>query len=64
MVVATLNKNVSLAKDVARRLAHALPDVSASPARTALRGAIMTRRDAISEEARVRLEWLIGPHVA
>ena len=63
MVVATLRQNVALAKDVARRLAHALPDVSASPARTALRGAIMTAREAISEEARVRLDWLIGPHL-
>ncbi len=64
MVVATLRQNVSLAKDVARRLARALPDVSRSPATGALRGAIMTAKDAISEEARVRLEWLIGPHLA
>jgi 5'-methylthioadenosine phosphorylase len=63
MVVATLKQNVSLAKDVARRLARALPDVSASPARTALRGAVMTSKDAISEEARVRLDWLIGPQL-
>jgi 5'-methylthioadenosine phosphorylase len=28
MVIATLQQNVALAKDVARRLAHALPDVS------------------------------------
>src|SRR5581483_2752270 len=41
MVVATLRHNVSLAKDVARHLARALPDLSKSPARSALRGAIM-----------------------
>jgi 5'-methylthioadenosine phosphorylase len=63
MVVATLRQNVSLAKDVARRLAHALPDVGASPARGALRGAVMTAKDAISEEARARLQWLIGPYL-
>ena len=63
MVVATLKQNVMLAKDVARRLARALPDVSASPARGALRGAMMTAHDAIGEEARVRLDWLIGRHL-
>jgi 5'-methylthioadenosine phosphorylase len=60
MVVATLKQNVALARDVARRIAQALPDVSASPARTALRGAVMTAKDALSEETRVRLEWLLG----
>jgi 5'-methylthioadenosine phosphorylase len=63
MVVATLKQNVALAKDVARRLARAMPDVSTSPARGALRGAIMTAKDAIGEEARVRLDWLIGPYL-
>jgi 5'-methylthioadenosine phosphorylase len=58
-----LKRNVSLAKDVARRLAREIPDVSTSPARAALRGAIMTAKDAISEEARVRLEWLIAPYL-
>ena len=63
MVVATLRRNVQLAKDVARRVARALPDVSASPARGALRGAIMTARSAISEESRVELGWLIAPYL-
>jgi 5'-methylthioadenosine phosphorylase len=63
MVVATLRRNVELAKDVARRLAKNLPDVSESPARTALRGAIMTAKEAMSEETRARLEWLIGHHL-
>ncbi len=31
VVVATLKQNVALARDVARRLAHALPDVSGEP---------------------------------
>jgi 5'-methylthioadenosine phosphorylase len=63
MVIATLQQNVALAKDVARRLARALPDVSKSPARDALRGAVMTSKDAIPEEARVRLDWLIGRYL-
>lgn len=63
MVVATLKRNVELAKDVARRIARSLPDVSRSPARGALRGAIMTAPTAIPEEARVRLDWLIGPYL-
>lgn len=63
MVIATLKRNVELAKDVARRLARHLPDVSASPARTALRGAVMTAPAAIPEEARVRLDWLIGKYM-
>jgi 5'-methylthioadenosine phosphorylase len=58
MVIATLRQNVSLAKDVARRLARQLPDVSSSPARHALRGAVMTAKDTISPEVRGRLEWL------
>jgi 5'-methylthioadenosine phosphorylase len=63
MVVATLKRNVELAKEVARRLARALPDVSASPARGALRGAIMTASASIPDEARARLGWLIGPYL-
>jgi 5'-methylthioadenosine phosphorylase len=60
MVVATLRANVTIAKDVARRLARSLPDVDASPAKGALASALMTAPEAMSEEARVRLEWLIG----
>ena len=62
-VVATVKHNVALAKDVARRLAHALPDVSKSPARGALRGAVMTSKDTMNEETRARLDWLIGPYL-
>jgi 5'-methylthioadenosine phosphorylase len=60
-VIAVLNRNVVHARDVAKALAHHLPDVSHSPARSALRNAIMTSPDAISPDARARLEWLIGP---
>jgi 5'-methylthioadenosine phosphorylase len=63
VVVATLRRNVELAKDVIRRLARALPDVSASPARGALRGAIMTAKESIPEESRASLDWLIAPYL-
>jgi 5'-methylthioadenosine phosphorylase len=63
VVVATLRRNVELAKEVTRRLARALPDVSASPARGALRGAIMTAKDVIPEESRAALDWLIAPYL-
>lgn len=60
-VIAVLNQNVVHAKDVARSLAHHLPDVSASPARGALKSAIMTSPDMIAPDTRARLEWLLGP---
>ncbi|MCC6555445.1 MAG: S-methyl-5'-thioadenosine phosphorylase [Polyangiaceae bacterium] len=60
-VIAVLNRNVVHAKEVARALAHGLPDVSESPARSALKNAIMTSPDAIPPDARARIEWLIGP---
>lgn len=58
-VVETLKKNIGHAKAVVRALAHALPDVADSPARSALAGAIMTDRSLLSEEARSRLSWLL-----
>jgi 5'-methylthioadenosine phosphorylase len=62
-VIAVLKTNVRHAKDVVRRLATALPDVSKSPARGALAGAIMTSPGAIPDDVRTRLDWLIGPYV-
>jgi 5'-methylthioadenosine phosphorylase len=59
-VIAVLKKNVGYAKETARRLAERLPDVSESPARHALRGAIMTAPELVPEETRARLEWLLG----
>src|SRR5262249_2045361 len=61
-VVATLMRNVSHAKEIARVLAGALPALksrlSDSPARSALRGAIMTNKALIPSEARTTLDWL------
>lgn len=59
-VLTVLNRNVGHAKEVARSLAHRLPDVSASPARGALKRAIITAPDAMAPDARARIEWLIG----
>ena len=60
-VVATLKKNVALAKQVAKRLGERLPDVSTSPARAALRGAVMTAPTSLSEASKARLAWLLPP---
>ncbi|AUX22994.1 S-methyl-5'-thioadenosine phosphorylase [Sorangium cellulosum] len=60
-VIAVLNRNIVHARNVARALAHGLPDVSRSPARSALRNAVMTSPGATSPDAQARLEWLLGP---
>jgi 5'-methylthioadenosine phosphorylase len=60
-VIAVLKRNVGNAKDVAKRLAANMPDVSKSPARHALDGAIMTSPERIPVDVRARLDWLIGP---
>ena len=58
-VVATMKKNVSLAKKAIGLLAAGLPDPSKSLAHGAARGAVMTAEGAISAEARQRLSWLL-----
>ena len=55
-----LKSNVQYARQVARKLAEALPDVSKSPARNALKNAIMTSDEALTEEVRARLDWILG----
>ncbi len=60
MVIATLTKNVRFAREVAKRLAANLPDVSKSVAKGALQNAVMTAPDKIPHEARERLTWLLG----
>jgi 5'-methylthioadenosine phosphorylase len=62
-VVATLQKNVSLARRTIVELASSLPDPTTSRAYGALAGAFMTRPDAIPERARQKLEWLVGPYL-
>jgi len=59
-VIAQLKNNVGHAKAVARHLAEHLPDVSSSPAVTALDNAIMSDLERANPEARERLNWLLG----
>ena len=58
-VVATMKKNVSIAKKALALLAKSLPDPTKSVAHGASRGAVMTAASSISREARERLGWLL-----
>jgi 5'-methylthioadenosine phosphorylase len=58
-VVATMKKNVAVAKKALALLATALPDPTKSIAHGASRGAVMTATSAISPAARERLGWLL-----
>jgi len=58
-VVATMKKNVSVAKKALALLAATLPDPTKSVAHGASRGAVMTAPSAISAAARDRLGWLL-----
>jgi 5'-methylthioadenosine phosphorylase len=58
-VVATMKKNVSVAKRALALLASTLPDPALSVAHRAARGAVMTSSAAVSPEARERLRWLL-----
>ena len=58
-VVATMKKNVVVAKQALAHLAGALPDPTRSIAHGAARGAVMTHPAAISHAARERLGWLL-----
>jgi 5'-methylthioadenosine phosphorylase len=59
-VVATLGKNVALARRTIAELAGSLPDPSRSKAVGAARSGIMTHPSAIDPAARKRLDWLLG----
>ena len=59
-IIAVMNQNIARARAVVSALAAALPDVSASPAQGALKHAVMTRWDSVSDEARARYRLLLG----
>lgn len=59
-VVATMKKNIALAKKTLLELAAALPDPSKSVAHRCARTAVMTSPSAVSADARARLGWLLG----
>jgi 5'-methylthioadenosine phosphorylase len=60
-VVATLKKNIGLARRTLARLASSLPDPATSRATGALKNAVMTAPEAVSPEAKKKLAWLVGP---
>ncbi|NUQ77247.1 MAG: S-methyl-5'-thioadenosine phosphorylase [Polyangiaceae bacterium] len=63
-VIAVLKQNVGYARQVARKLAEGLPDVSKSPAKNALKGAVMTSPQVVPEATRAKLAWLLEPNEA
>lgn len=63
-VVATMKKNVSLAKRTLLELSGRLFDPTKSIAYGAAKGAIMTHEGDLGGEAAKRLEWLLGPQTA
>ncbi len=59
-VLATMKKNVSMAKKTLLELTGRLPDPAKSVAWRAAHGAITTSPNAVTAEARARLGWLLG----
>jgi 5'-methylthioadenosine phosphorylase len=59
-VVATLQKNIGLAKRSLALLAGSLPDPATSRATGALKHAVMTAPAAVSAEAKKKLGWLLA----
>ena len=57
-VVAALQKNIQVAKKLLIELAKSLPNVDKSPAKGALKHAVMTAPEKITPETRARLNWL------
>jgi 5'-methylthioadenosine phosphorylase len=62
-VLAVIQKNVSLARRTLAGLAKALPDPKKSVAHEALAHAIMTSPAAVPDDARRRLDWLVGRYL-
>jgi 5'-methylthioadenosine phosphorylase len=59
-VLAVLHANASLAKKIVLELCSLLPDPSTSPAHSALQHALLTAPNAIPEEAKARLGFLLA----
>ncbi|MCC6213423.1 MAG: S-methyl-5'-thioadenosine phosphorylase [Polyangiaceae bacterium] len=59
-VLAIVHANAERARATVRELAGAVPDLSASPARSALASAVMTAADARAPAALARLDWLLA----
>lgn len=59
-ILAVLKSNITLAQSVIAHLARHLPEVTESPARSALTHAVLTHPSAITAEARERYGLLLG----
>lgn len=59
-VLAVMRANVARARQVVAALATSLPDPTKSRAHGALRGAVMTGKDAMTPETKARLGWLLN----
>jgi len=62
-VLEVMRKNISTAKAILRAVAGRVPDPASSPASSAMKHAVMTAPDRISDEARAKLEPLIGRYL-
>ncbi|MEM1418417.1 MAG: S-methyl-5'-thioadenosine phosphorylase [Myxococcota bacterium] len=62
-VIAVMRKNTQTAKDILRAVARRLPDPAASPASTALKHAIITDPDRITDAAKAKLAPLVGKYL-
>ena len=63
LVVANLSKNVAAAQQVVRTVAQAMPATRECVCATALRNAIITRPEQISEQTRGRLSAIVGSYL-
>ncbi len=64
MVLGNLTRNVKMSQSIIRNIAETLPAVPGCACGTALKDAIMTSRDRISEAAKARLSEIIGAYVS
>jgi 5'-methylthioadenosine phosphorylase len=62
-VIAVLHSNANLARRIILELASNLPDVSQSPATSALKDALITSKSHIEPDARARLGFLIAKYL-
>jgi len=62
-VLEVMRKNVATAKAILQNVAARIPDPAESPASGAMKHAVITSRDRITEEARAKLAPLIGRYL-
>ena len=62
-VMQVMQKNVVVAKAILTEVAKRIPDPSKSPASSAMKHAVITSRDRISDEARAKLKPLVGQYL-